>query len=173
MTGLSKHHLRLPSPSLKDNTASIDRLAKALRKEAGAWPLVPISYLNSFASVIREADYQVTATLAQNKDMTVLVEVEPGDTTPRQPPANLQDRTLEVPSSLWGSEGLGVALDIGSTHLQASLHDLAGDGELAQTTLLNPQTGAGSDILTRIHYAADPKGHQQLCDQLAEASASA
>lgn len=80
---------------------------------------------------------------------------------------------MQVPSSLWGAEGLGVALDIGSTHLQASLHDLAGGGELAQTTLLNPQTGAGSDILTRIHYAADPERHQQLCDQLAEAAASA
>ncbi|MCA1988551.1 MAG: hypothetical protein LDL07_05290, partial [Desulfarculus sp.] len=151
---LTKQHCPLNPPSLQDNTATIDRLAKHLRRETGAWPQTPLGLLNDFARVIRSAGHVVTATLAATSAGPVLVAVEPGDTRGVPPQPEWGERAGLLPKKLWGSDGLGVALDIGSTHLQASLHDLADGRELARGTRQNPGTAVGADILTRIHAAA-------------------
>ncbi len=165
---LVKHYCELPPPSLQDNTATIDRLAKAIRRRTGRWPLVARGRIMPFARTIRRARYAVTATLCGE----VLVEVEPGDTTADPPRPELAARAAEVPPKLWGPQGLGVALDIGSTHLQGSLHDLATGRELAAGTRLNPQTEVGADILTRIWAADKPQGlarlHRMLVDTARE-----
>jgi uncharacterized 2Fe-2S/4Fe-4S cluster protein (DUF4445 family) len=162
-----KHYLELSPPSLGDNTATIDRLAKALARAAGRRPLAPVPRLWPFARTIRQAGHRVTATVAGG----VLVEVEPGDATGQPPPAGWARRAAELPPGLWGREGLGVALDIGSTHLQASLHELAGGAELARGTCVNPQAAHGADILTRIHHAATAPGLAQLTGLVREAAA--
>ena len=164
---MQKHYLELEPPSLKDNTASIDRLAKALRRLTGSWPQTPVQRTWDFARVMRGADYQVTATLAQD----VLVQVEPGDTSGQAPDQAWAQRAQEVPLKLWGHHGLGMALDIGSTHLQASLHSLTDGWELAKGTCLNPQTELGADILTRIWAAAKTEEMQRLHSMLVESAA--
>lgn len=155
---MQKRYLELEPPSLKDNTAELDRLAKALRRTEGTWPQAPVGRVGEFAEVMRRAGYKVTATLEHG----VLVALEPGDTSVQTPDPAWAGRAQEVPTGLWSSEGLGVALDIGSTHLQASLHSLADGRELAKGTCLNPQTDFGSDILTRIWAAAKPEQMQRL-----------
>lgn len=168
---LTKHHHRLSPPSLKDNTATIDRLLKALRKETGHWPLAPRRRLAEFARTMTEADYQVTATLAPGPAGPVLVGVEPGDSTDRPAPAEWGTRVQEVPPGLWEARGLGLALDIGSTHLQATLHDLGDQGrELAAGNCLNPQTSTGADILTRIQATTKPGELERLHRELVEAA---
>ena len=157
-----KHFLQLTPPSLKDNTGTIDRLAKALRRLVGAWPQTPVKWLWPFAQVMRAADHQVTATVAHTAQGPVLVEVEPGDTTAQAIAPQALERAALVPELSWPRQGLGVALDIGSTHLQATLHDLADGRQLAQGTRLNPQTQVGADILTRILAAATPAGLGQM-----------
>lgn len=164
---MQKHYLELEPPSLKDNTASIDRLAKALRRLTGCWPQTPVQRAWDFARVMRGADYQVTATLARG----VLVQVEPGDTSGQAPDQAWAQRVQEVPQELWGQHGLGMALDIGSTHLQASLHFLTDGRELAKGTCLNPQTEFGADILTRIWAAAKTKEMQRLHAMLVKSAA--
>jgi uncharacterized 2Fe-2S/4Fe-4S cluster protein (DUF4445 family) len=165
---LVKHYCELQPPSLQDNTATIDRLGKALRRRTGRWPLVARGRIMPFARTIRQAGYAVTATLCGE----VLVEVEPGDTTATPPRPELAARASEVPPKLWGRQGLGVALDIGSTHLQGSLHELATGRQLAAGTRLNPQTEVGADILTRIWAADKPEGltrlHHMLVDTARE-----
>lgn len=163
---MQKHYLELEPPSLKDNTALIDRLAKALRRVNGAWPQTPVGRAWGFAQVMRAADYKVTATVSRG----VLVQVEAGDTTAQAPDASWADRTQEVPPALWNAKGLGMALDVGSTHLQASLHSLADGQELAKGTCLNPQTEYGADILTRIWAAAKPEETQRLHAMLVESA---
>lgn len=158
----SKHFVVLAPPSLKDNTATIDRLAKALRRLGGQWPQVAAPRLWPFAQVIRQAGHQVTATLAQAPQGPVVLEVEPGDTRSQPCDPALEARLAELPAQLWQASGLGVALDIGSTHLQATLHDLADGRELAKGTRLNPQTQVGADVLTRIHHAATCQGLAQM-----------
>ncbi len=165
-----KLHLSLTPPSLKNNTATIDRLSKAVRAATGQWPYVAVGRLWPFARAIREAGYDVTATITQGRMGPVIVAVEPGDTGASAVTPEAAALAAEVPAGLWGGQGLGVALDIGSTHLQATLHDLASGAELAKGTKMNPQAEIGSDILTRIHAAATPQGAENLHRMLVDAA---
>lgn len=170
MSDCRKYFLELTTPSLGDNTATIDRLCKALARQEKAWPASPVGRLDTFASVMRQSGYRLTATLCPGPAGPVLVEVEPGDASATPPAPKLAARASEVPGGLWGGEGLGVALDLGSTHLQASLHDLSDGAELAKGTCLNPQTQVGADVLTRIHAAAQPGGRERLHHMLVRAA---
>ncbi|MCF8033282.1 MAG: ASKHA domain-containing protein [Desulfarculaceae bacterium] len=170
MSNCAKYFVELTPPSLGDNTGTIDRLAKALAKKLDAWPAAPVKRLDRFASVIRESNHAVTATVCPGPSGPVLVEVEAGDTASGAMDPALAKRVAEVPPALWGNSGLGVALDVGSTHLQATLHDLADGSELAKGTRLNPQAELGADVLTRIHAAAQPGGQERLHAMLVEAA---
>jgi uncharacterized 2Fe-2S/4Fe-4S cluster protein (DUF4445 family) len=76
------------------------------------------------------------------------------------------DRELAVKSC--GRTGLGVAVDIGTTCVRATLWDLAHGGRLASCSGRNPQAGFGADVLSRLEAAGD--GHaQQLCDAIVSA----
>ncbi|MEW5912525.1 MAG: ASKHA domain-containing protein [Thermodesulfobacteriota bacterium] len=170
LSDCAKHYCELTPPSLGDNTATVDRLCRALAKTGGARPSAPVPRLMSFARTIRDSGHRVTATVCTGAAGPVLVEVEPGDATHTPIPAALAERAAEVPPALWGREGLGVALDIGSTHLQASLYDLASGRELAAGTHLNPQAELGADVLSRIHAAAAPGGLERLHQMLVQAA---
>ena len=72
-------------------------------------------------------------------------------------------------STVWGGQellaslpnsvaNLGIAVDIGTTTLVVSLVDLDGGEELAVASALNPQASYGHDVLSRIHFAAEPDG---------------
>jgi uncharacterized 2Fe-2S/4Fe-4S cluster protein (DUF4445 family) len=65
---------------------------------------------------------------------------------------------------------LGIAVDIGTTTLVVALVDLGSGDELAVASALNPQTAYGHDVLSRIHFAAEPDGlatmQQALVDGL-------
>lgn len=60
----------------------------------------------------------------------------------------------------------GVAVDIGTTTVVASLHDLATGNELAVASALNPQTQYGLDVLSRIHYAGKGSIHLEKLSSL-------
>ena len=53
-----------------------------------------------------------------------------------------------APASM--QEGLGIALDVGTTTLAAALVDLADGKVLATTSALNPQASYGADVISRI-----------------------
>jgi len=61
----------------------------------------------------------------------------------------------ETPFSFTGSDGLGVAVDLGTTSLVAQLLDLSTGQVLAVETSLNPQRRYGSDLISRLEYALD------------------
>ena len=71
------------------------------------------------------ADHPVTAVVVDD----VLVDVEPGDTTERL---------------------FGIAFDLGTTTVVATLLDLATGTPVAVASLLNPQQPYGADVITRI-----------------------
>ncbi len=82
---------------------------------------------------LRETGFCGTAVLVGDE----LVDFEPGDTCRRC---------------------YGVAVDLGTTTLAASLVDLAEGDELAVAAELNPQTRLGDDVLSRITHAAETAG---------------
>ena len=129
--------VQAPRPSLGDNTGDIDRLKKALAPAlAGRVPLVPCCRLAAVAHGFRRAGFQGAAIL---NDL-------PGS-------LHLVDFLAEPPPVL-----AGMALDLGTTHLEANLLDLASGRVLARAARENSQIPYGADILSRIHHAARAGG---------------
>ncbi len=122
-------------PSLTDNTADLDRLRAVLPPVR-----IPFACMATLAAKFRAAGFKGWAIVHCLPDQLELLDFLP-----------------EEPAQL-----LGIALDIGSTHLEASLIDLLTGTVLAKQTALNRQVEYGSDILTRIHCAAKDEGLRQL-----------
>ncbi|MEW6236704.1 MAG: ASKHA domain-containing protein [Candidatus Omnitrophota bacterium] len=62
-------------------------------------------------------------------------------------------------------EGLGVAVDLGTTTIAAQLLNLQTGEVLAVKSSLNPQARHGADVMSRIHFALDLDG-QKILNQL-------
>lgn len=60
------------------------------------------------------------------------------------------------------SEGLGIAVDVGTTTIAAQLIDLGTGQVLATASDLNPQGQYGADLISRVQYAVDPQGLKTL-----------
>ena len=61
-----------------------------------------------------------------------------------------------------GEEGLGVAVDIGTTTVAAYLLNLKNGETLACETMLNPQRGHGADVISRLSFAMEKKDNAEL-----------
>ncbi|MFA7383301.1 MAG: ASKHA domain-containing protein [Desulfurivibrionaceae bacterium] len=130
-----------PPPTLGDNTGDIDRLKKALAPRLnGCMPLVPYQRLSKVAERFRAAGFTGAAIVNELAGGPMLVDFLP------QPPPVLA----------------GMALDLGTTHLEATLLDLATGATLARADRENGQIRYGADILTRIHYAGKGDGLAEL-----------
>lgn len=118
---VQKRCVTLTEPSLADQRTDVERLRDAL----------PDLELRIGVPVIRDlsralrADPVVTAVVVDD----VLVDVEPGDTSGRL---------------------FGIAFDLGTTTVVATLLDLATGTPVAVASLLNPQQPFGADVITRI-----------------------
>ena len=87
----------------------------------------------------------------------------PGATARRaRPPVNAATETTStLPVDCGLAVGCGLALDLGTTSLHCRLTDPAGV-TLWETSRINPQMGAGSDVISRLATAQDPQGAAQL-----------
>jgi uncharacterized 2Fe-2S/4Fe-4S cluster protein (DUF4445 family) len=81
--------------------------------------------LRKLGRVLRANDYKVTAVVVDD----VLIDVEPGDTTERI---------------------FGIAFDLGTTTVVATLLDLSTGMPVAVQSMLNKQQPFGADVITRI-----------------------
>ena len=130
-------NIQATPPSLSDNTGDLDRLKKSLAGMLeGCQPLVPMLRMAPIAKSFRQAGFKGAALVARLDAGVQLIDFLP-----------------EAPGVL-----PAMALDLGTTHLEASLLDLLSGKVLERATLVNAQLEFGSDILTRIHFAADRNG---------------
>jgi uncharacterized 2Fe-2S/4Fe-4S cluster protein (DUF4445 family) len=60
------------------------------------------------------------------------------------------------------AEGLGVAIDLGTTTMVAQLIDLSTGKVLGVETAINPQARHGADIMSRVHFAVAEDGQETL-----------
>ena len=128
-------------PSLEDNTGDIDRLKKALLPLLDdRQPVVPYARIMPVAESFRRAGF---------KGLAVVNDLLAGP--------ELVDFLAAPPKVL-----AGVALDLGTTHLEASLVDLVSGEILATANRPNSQIAFGADILSRIHIAVKGEGLAQL-----------
>ena len=86
---------------------------------------VELPVLRTLGRTLRSADWQVTAVVVDD----LLIDVEPGDTTERRH---------------------GIAFDLGTTTVVATLLDLATGTPLAVASMLNRQQPFGADVISRI-----------------------
>jgi len=63
-------------------------------------------------------------------------------------------------------EGLGMAVDLGTTTLVAQLLDLETGNVLGVRSALNPQAAWGSDIMSRVEYAGAPDNAARLTESI-------
>ncbi len=68
----------------------------------------------------------------------------------------------DTPVEFTPREGLGIAVDLGTTTLVAQLVDLQSGHVLGVQTALNPQAAYGSDVMSRVEFAVSQGGAGQL-----------
>jgi uncharacterized 2Fe-2S/4Fe-4S cluster protein (DUF4445 family) len=129
-----KHYLELPPPSLENNIADLERLELALKKKmSGGEYQMGLKVTQRLPSVLREGNWNITATTAHRGSLSEIVNVEAGDTTRRN---------------------MGVAIDVGTTTVAAHLIDLTTAQTLGAAAKYNSQISYGSDVIRRIMYAS-------------------
>ncbi|HHD64893.1 MAG TPA: DUF4445 domain-containing protein [Desulfobulbaceae bacterium] len=124
-------------PSLQDNTADLDRLhaavSRSLPEKLATRPLtIPFQVMAGLGRRFRRAGFSGHALINVAPHQLTIVDFL--KTNPKKIPA--------------------MALDLGTTHLEATLIDLVSGNNLAHTHGPNAQMQYGADILSRIHYAA-------------------
>lgn len=133
--------VKAAAPSLADNTGDFDRLRRAVRVQVGERHLsAPLPRLAKLAASFRANGFQGAALLNEMAWGLELADLLPA------PPSLLP----------------ALALDLGTTHLEAVLLDLLSGRELGRATRENSQIAQGADILSRIHFAAREGGLELL-----------
>ncbi len=119
---VQKRYLELAEPSLRDQATDAERVLAALDDLE---PRIDLPVLRTLGRVLRESDFAVTAVVVDE----VLIGVEPGDTTARQ---------------------YGIAFDLGTTTVVATLLDLSTGTPVSVASALNAQQPYGADVISRI-----------------------
>ncbi|MEO9140361.1 MAG: ASKHA domain-containing protein [Jatrophihabitans sp.] len=119
---VQKRYLELDEPTLADQRTDLARVLAAMDDLE---PTPDLHVLRRLPAVLRAADFCVTAVVVDE----ALIDVEPGDTTERQ---------------------FGIAFDLGTTTVVATLLDLTTGTPVAVSSMLNRQQPFGGDVITRI-----------------------
>ena len=137
---VQKRYLELAEPSLADQASDAERVLAQLEDLE---PRAELAVLRTLGRTLREADYKVTAVVVDD----VLIAVEPGDTTGRR---------------------FGIAFDLGTTTVVATLLDLSTGTPVAVESTLNKQQPFGADVITRISATMMDPGALDKLQQLAQ-----
>ncbi|MFB6290276.1 MAG: ASKHA domain-containing protein [Candidatus Bipolaricaulia bacterium] len=144
---IEKHYLELPEPSLKDNLSDHRRIYRELRRKKDL-PIMQtgLKVFKRSSSLLRQNDWEVTATLGRRGDTTEVIQLEGADTS---------------------STNYGVAVDIGTTTVVAHLMDLATSETVDADAKYNSQMKFGEEVTRRIRHAEED-GREDLQETLAE-----
>ena len=137
---VQKRYLELAEPTLADQASDLERVLAQLDDLE---PRAELSVLKTLGRTLRAADYKVTAVVVDD----VLIAVEPGDTTERR---------------------FGLAFDLGTTTVVATLLDLSTGTPVAVESMLNKQQPFGADVITRISATMMDPGALDKLQQLAQ-----
>ncbi len=139
--------LQIPPPSLKDNTADAERLARAAAAALGVDASsieADLGFVRGLPDRLRAGAHRLRCILFKDRARWIL--------------CGLQDPEADKSPA-------GLAVDLGTTNVVLRLVDLLSSEVLAETVVNNPQIRVGPDILTRIHFAKDDAGLEE-CNRL-------
>jgi uncharacterized 2Fe-2S/4Fe-4S cluster protein (DUF4445 family) len=150
-----KRYLELTEPTLADQRTDLERVLAEL---SDLDPKADLHVLRELGRTLRASDFKVTAVVADTllAGQPALIAVEPGDTSERS---------------------FGLAFDLGTTTVVATLLDLTTGTPVAVDSMLNKQQPFGADVITRISATmldegARDKLRELAADTLAELAAS-
>jgi uncharacterized 2Fe-2S/4Fe-4S cluster protein (DUF4445 family) len=141
---VQKRYLELDEPSLSDQRSDIERVLDGLDDLELR---VDLTVLRTLGRVLRAADYKVTAVVVDE----VLIDVQAGDTT---------------------ASRYGIAFDLGTTTVVASLLDLSTGTPMAVGSMLSKQQPFGADVISRISAVMLEPDNLDRLTELAHASLS-
>src|SRR5579859_53832 len=141
---VQKRYLELDEPSLSDQRSDVERVLGAVDDLELR---VDLPVLRSLGRVLRGADFKVTAVIVDE----VLIDVQAGDTTGRR---------------------YGIAFDLGTTTVVATLLDLSTGTPMAVGSMLSRQQPFGADVISRISAVMPEPANLDRLAGLAHASLS-
>lgn len=136
-----KIFLRLPAPKFEDPLSDYERLIRGLKKFEKKDFKIDLSNLRKLPNILRESFWEITTTNVDFESFYEIINLEPGDTS---------------------RKNYGIAVDIGTTTITASLLNL-NTGEILKTEVtFNRQASFGDDIISRIVFAEKKDGLEKL-----------
>ncbi len=133
------HYLDIGPPHLDDQRSDVNRVIASLREQ---WEIEVTGFdhrlLEHLPGALRDGDWQVTVAVRGGKR---LVAIRPG----------FHDRAF------------GLAVDVGTTTIAASLCDLATGEVVAAAGMMNPQIRFGEDLISRVSFIQqNPEDRDEL-----------
>ena len=119
---VQKRYLELAEPTLQDQASDLERILAAMDDLELR---VGVDVVRTLPQLVRECDWKLTAVVVDDE----LIGVEAGDTTARM---------------------FGIAFDLGTTTVVATLLDLSTGTPVAVRSILNRQQPYGADVIRRI-----------------------
>jgi len=137
-----KLYLELDKPNAGDTLSDLERLYRAISKATGR-PLVQTGLFNirQLGQLLRDSEWKVTVTLGKKNDSFEVILVEPQDST---------------------ADNFGLSFDIGTTTISGQLINLNDSKILGTRITYNKQASFGADVITRIIYAREEEGLEEL-----------
>ncbi len=136
-------------PSLKDNTADVDRIIKAAKRSIGQKDIsMALSLIKETPDKLRANNYRVSLCIFETEDRAEIIDIYG------------MDPSRDI---------YGIAVDLGSSTIVMRLIRLSDMKKIDQITFKNPQIKVGADILARIHFASKGDGLKKLQDMVVQA----
>jgi uncharacterized 2Fe-2S/4Fe-4S cluster protein (DUF4445 family) len=140
-----RHTLRIPAATIADQTPDLQNVEQVWRQEVRSRFQCALGAIRQLPQALRQGEGQIS--LVQVDDQVVRID-----------PAHEARRIL------------GMAFDIGTTTVVGYLMDLESGQQLAVSSMLNPQTRFGDDVVSRIGFStSDPEGLQTLQREIVQA----
>jgi uncharacterized 2Fe-2S/4Fe-4S cluster protein (DUF4445 family) len=128
---ISKVHVSLSEPSLKDPLPDIERIISKLTEQSNLIETsIDLDLMKNVSEVLRDAEWDITAAIWKGER---IVSVEKHDTTDRL---------------------YGFAVDVGTSKVVGHLVDLQSGETLFANAVENPQLPYGEDVMSRITYSS-------------------
>ncbi|MBN2062286.1 MAG: DUF4445 domain-containing protein [Deltaproteobacteria bacterium] len=140
--------IKTDPPSLKNNTADVDRLTGEIKKVVSSADInVDISAVRKIPHALRQSGYHPEVAVYSMGDRWRIIDIfTPGE-----------------------GRYFGLSIDLGSSTLVVRLLDLETGKVIDERSYLNPQIEIGPDILTRIKYSSRNGGLDELRSLLIKA----
>jgi uncharacterized 2Fe-2S/4Fe-4S cluster protein (DUF4445 family) len=132
---IQKRYIELDEPTLSDQRTDLERVLEAIDDFE---LVVDAPVIGSLGKALRSADWKVTAVIVDD----ALIGLEPGDTS---------------------AVAYGIAVDLGTTTVVATLMDVTTGTPAAVRSMLNRQQPFGADVISRISATMlDPEALPRL-----------